>query len=153
MMRRSVKNFRPLRFALVGGISFVVAEIILGIGLLFLTGGTMRIQSEQYLSTSLIVLNSTAAVLSVATGFFVNERVTVRDQGEQSKRNVRDVAFRLLKFEMVYGLGNVVSILTQLLLLRSFSISPLLGNIAGVALAYPVNYSISMTYVWKVRIF
>ena len=145
-------KLKPLRFAIAGGASFCVAELILAIGVLSMTGGSIQMKSGAYSSPALIVLNIIVAILSVATGFFINERITVHNQGEQVKRGPVNIGTRLFKFELVYALGNVISIVVQLLLLHYFSISPVIGNVGGAIAAYPVNYMVSMMLVWKVKL-
>jgi GtrA-like protein len=58
---------------------------------------------------------------------------------------------RLLKYEGVNGAGNAVTVLVQLLLLNLLSFSPVLGNIIGAIIAYPVTYFISMRLVWRAQ--
>ena len=147
-----VAKLKPIRFALAGGASFCVAEIILTAGVFLMTNGSLQVKSGEYSSPALIGLNIIVAILSVATGFFINERITVHNQGEQKKRKAINIGTRLFKFELVYALGNAISILVQLLLLHYFSISPILGNIGGAAAAYPVNYMVSMIFVWKIKL-
>ena len=140
--------FRAAKFGVAGAIGFVVAEIIIIIGLYALYGKT-NVPSAIYSSPLLLALNIVAFVIGVTVGFFANERITVRDQGEQKIGGARKVAIRLLKFQGVYAIGNAITIGVQLALLEAFSLSPAIGNIIGAIVAFPVSYFVSMRVVWK----
>lgn len=130
---------RGFKFALAGGTGFFIAESLIFLGLV-LVGDTY-----------LIEINVVAAILSVAGGFFINEYWTSRNEGEHGGR-MSGLVFRLFKFELVYALGNAISIAVQLFLFYEFSIYPLIGNIAGALVALPVNYFVSMVVVWRIRL-
>lgn len=140
--------FRAAKFGVAGAIGFVVAEIIIIIGLYALYGKT-NVPSAIYSSPLLLALNIVAFVIGVTVGFFVNERITVRNQGEQKIGSAKKVAIRLLKFQGVYAIGNAITIGVQLALLEAFSLSPAIGNIIGAIVAFPVSYFVSMRVVWK----
>lgn len=135
-----VRNLiRGFKFVVAGGSGFLAAELILFLGL--------RLAGISYL----IEINIIAAILSVTLGFFINEYWTSRNEGNHDGGNM-GLAVRLVKFQMTYALGNVVSILTQLFLFYVFQVSPLIGNIFGAAAALPVNYVISMVLVWRIKL-
>lgn len=144
--------FRAGKFAIAGTMGFIVSESILAIGVLILYG-KIGIPSHTYSSPSLLALNIVAAVTSTTAGFFINERITVRNQGEQRLRAKKNVIIRLVKFLGVYALGNVISIGVQLGLLATVSLTPVLGNVVGAVVAFPPSYLISMKFVWKVGLF
>ncbi|MDG6899301.1 MAG: hypothetical protein JRM91_05090 [Nitrososphaerota archaeon] len=56
---------------------------------------------------------------------------------------------RLLKFQVVSGIGNTGIVAVQLVPLATFEVSPLPGTIVGGVATYPVAYVISIKYVWK----
>lgn len=136
-VRRNI--IRGLKFTIAGGTGFFIAEALIALGIL--------IAGLPYL----VEINIIAAVLSIAGGFFINEYWTSRNEGDHTG-NIGGLLFRLLKFEMVYALGNALSIEVQLFLYHTFNIYPLLGNIAGAAAALPVNYVISMLAVWRIKL-
>jgi putative flippase GtrA len=140
--------FRAAKFGVAGAIGFVVAEVIIIIGLYALYGKT-NVPSAIYSSHVLLALNIVAFVIGVTVGFFVNERITVRNQGEQKIGGARNVAMRLLKFQGVYAIGNAITIGVQLALLEALSLSPAIGNVIGAIVAFPVSYFVSMRVVWR----
>ncbi|MDH2902067.1 MAG: GtrA family protein [archaeon] len=142
--------FRAGKFGIAGAIGFLVAEAIITFGVLVLYGN-VNVPGAAYSSLTLLELNIIAFAIGVTVGFFVNERITVRNQGEQgSKKRNRNVIVRLLKFQGVYAAGNAVTIGVQLALLAAISLSPVAGNIVGAVVAFPLSYFISMRYVWKI---
>ena len=134
---------KAIKFGIAGIVGFVVAEILIIFGLLMIYGNT-SVPSEIYSSSTLLGLNIAAFAIGVAIGFFVNERITVKISGKGPWKTI----IRLFKFEGVYALGNAVTIGVQILLLKSFSLSPALGNIIGAIIAFPASYLISMRVVW-----
>lgn len=130
---------RGIKFVIAGGTGFFIAEGLILAGLLLV--------GEGYL----LEINVFAAILSVAGGFLINEYWTSRNEGDHGG-NFKGLVFRLFKFELVYALGNAISISVQLLLFYHFGIYPLLGNIAGAVVALPVNYLVSMVVVWRIRL-
>jgi putative flippase GtrA len=153
--RRYIQLFRAAEFGIAGAIGFLVSEGIIALGILVLYG-KVNIPGSTFSSLSLIVVNAVAFAIGVTVAFFVNEAVTVRSREKTGKRKARNgviipILIRLGKFQLVYLLGNIITIGVELGLLGEFYISPLLGNVAGAIAAYPVTYLISMRYVWKVR--
>jgi putative flippase GtrA len=140
--------FRAAKFGIAGAVGFLVAEVIIIIGL-YAIYGRANIPSAIYSSPVLLSLNIIAFVIGVTVGFFVNERITVQNLGEQRYRQVKNVVIRLLKFQGVYAIGNAITIVVQLGLLKAVSLSPAIGNIIGAIVAFPVSYFVSMRVVWK----
>lgn len=130
---------RGLKFTIAGGTGFFIAEALIFIGLVAV--GTAY----------LVEINVFAAILSIAGGFFINEYWTSRNEGNH-EGNILGLLFRLFKFELVYGMGNVISIAVQLFLFYDFGVYPLIGNIAGAIAALPVNYFVSMVVVWRIKL-
>lgn len=48
-------------------------------------------------------------------------------------------------------MGNVITVLVQLMLLAMISLSPVFGNIIGAIVSYPLTYIVSMHFVWGIR--
>lgn len=134
---RNVK--RGSKFLIAGGSGFLTAEFILFLGL--------RLVGVSYL----VEINIVAAILSVTLGFFINEYWTSRNEGNHDG-GYFGLSIRLVKFQLIYALGNVVSILTQLFFYYILHVTPLIGNIFGAIAALPVNYVISMILVWRIKL-
>jgi putative flippase GtrA len=142
--------FRAVRFGIAGIVGFLVAEVIIVVGL-YAIYRSENVSSEIYTSTTLLGLNILAFVIGVTVGFFINERITVRNRGAQKLGGATQVGIRLLKYQGVYALGNAITIGVQLALLRFFSLAPAVGNIIGAIVAFPVSYVISMRVVWRIN--
>jgi putative flippase GtrA len=142
---------RAVKFGIAGIVGFLVLEVIIVLGV-FIIYGKLIVPSEEYSSAALIELNVLAVLISVTVGFFVNEKTTVRNEGEQRSKGAKNLIVRLLKFQLAYALGNAITIGVQLALLASFGVTPVLGSIAGAIAAYPASYFIAMRYVWKVEL-
>lgn len=145
--------FRAGMFGIASGIGFLLAEVILTIGVLVLFG-TLDVKTAVYASPRLLELNILALGIGVTVSFFINQVYTVRDRDRDrplgNSTRPTDIIVRLLKFQLVSSAGNALIICVQLLLLREFSISPSIGNIIGALISFPFSYFISMRYVWKI---
>ena len=142
--------FRAAKFGIAGVIGFLVVETILTLGI-FSLYGNLNAPSVAYSSPTLLALNIGAFGIGVTISFFVNESITVRNQVRQRKTTgSKNVIVPLLKFQLVYLAGNAITIGVQLGFLKAFSLSPVLGNVIGAIVAFPVSYFISMRYVWKI---
>lgn len=130
---------RGSKYSLVSIISFGMEEAILALGL-FLFG-----------TVYIIPINVAAVFFSVAFGFFANESWTVRHEGDHSGM-WKGILARLLKFEIIYAAGSAVGIIIQLLIFYRFGINPVIANVGGALAAYPLNYVISLLYVWRIKV-
>ncbi len=137
LVERNIR--RGLLFAMVGSIGFVVGETILTAGL------------EVFGRSHWTVIYAVQAFCSVTVGFLLNEQVTVKRDGDLSG-GITGGIIRLIKFQLVFALGNVIAYLVTNLLFASLAVWPPIGNIAGAIVAYPVNYVVSMGFVWKIRV-
>jgi putative flippase GtrA len=138
---------KRIRFAIAGGVGFVVTEVILTVGLLVFFG-RLSLPHASFASPALLGLDVLSLVIGVSASFVVNERITVHvpkaAKGEGTTRFKR-----LLKFQAVSGIGNIGIVVVQLVLLATLELSPLLGTIVGALVTYPPVYYISIRYVWK----
>ena len=143
--------FRAGMFGFASGIGFLIAEVILTIGVLVLFG-SINVKTAVYASPSLLELNILALSIGVTVSFFINQSSTVRNRARPlaNSDHLKDLVVRLLKFQLVSSAGNALIIGVQLLLLREFSISPSIGNIIGALISFPFSYFVSMRYVWKI---
>ncbi len=139
--RGFVRNNLPrfLKFLVVGGSSFLFSEFIL-----FMTRNVFYVPN-------LLLVEIIAMVLSVTLGYFLNEIWTSRGKGWHGK-GPAGMLFRLAAYQLIYAAGNVISISIQLYLFYYHGISVLIGNVLGAFVATPVNYVLSMSLVWRIRI-
>ena len=149
-MERRYHIFRVFKFAVATGIGFVIAEIILVLGLI-LFYHTTKIPSVAYSSSTILELNALAFGIGVTVAFVINERVTVRGEGEERGRGLVNWFVRWGKYQLASLMGNVITVLVQLMLLAMISLSPVFGNIIGAIVSYPLTYIVSMHFVWGIR--
>ena len=143
--------FRLAKFAIATGTGFLIAEAILTFGL-FRLYGEFSAPSNAYSSLTFLTVDITALALGVAVSFFLNERFTLKVSDNNNNRhpagNSSRIHMRLLKFEAVNAMGNVTIILVQLALFFTLSLTPVVGNMIGAIVSYPVTYLVSMHFVW-----
>jgi putative flippase GtrA len=137
--------FKLAKFAAASGTGFVVAEVLIALGV-YAIFGRLTAPADAYSSPSFVATDVGALVIGVAVSFFLNERYTVNSK---RARGGRSLPVRLLGFEGVNALGNLTIIVVQYLLLRGLSLTPVIGNIVGAIVSYPVTYLISMHFVWN----
>ena len=149
-LERKYGILRAAKFGIASAAGFLVVELILTIGTFIFFRGA-HVPSNDYASPTILGLNVAAFAVGITVAFFINERITVRNQGDQKASGAKSVIIRLLKFQLAYLLGNLITVGVQLLLLAEFSITPAVGNIVGAIIAYPISYLVSMRFVWKVH--
>lgn len=140
--------FKLAKFAIASGTGFLLAQGILTLGVLRLYG-KFSAPGDAYSSPAFLALDVAALASGVALSFFLNEHYTVRVQRTRKDGGSSGLPVRLLKFEGVNAMGNLTIIAVQFALLATLSITPLIGNVAGAIVSYPVTYLISMRFVWK----
>lgn len=129
---------RSIRYSLSGYVGFAVVEAM-----------TYLLFNFLHLHNLLAV--SPAFLVGIAVEFIFDEFWTTKNQGVH-EGSLLGLLHRLSKFELLNLLGTAVAIATQYILFLEFGLEPLLGNIAGSALAFPVNYVIQMRITWKIRL-
>lgn len=139
--------FKAAKFGIASAVGFVVVEAILSAGVYFLYG-KLTIPSSSFSSLALISLNVVAFFSGITVAFVINERITVKVEPVGRERRAHQFIIRLFKFQLVYALGNAITICVQLALLESFGVAPTIGNIVGAIVAFPISYVISMKVVW-----
>jgi putative flippase GtrA len=156
-LRETIKNLesrygviRAAKFGIASAVGFLVVEIILAVGTLIVFHES-HVPNNDYASPSVLGLNVIAFGIGITVAFFINERVTVRNQGSARIPGAKSTILRLLKFQLAYLLGNLITVGVQLALLARFSVTPAVGNIVGAIIAYPVSYFVSMRFVWSLR--
>ena len=143
---------RIAKFAVASGIGFLVAEVILVLGVIVFYR-TIDVPSAAYSSPTILGLNALAFGTGVTVAFVINEGVTVRGQSEKRRRGWASWLVRWCKYQLASLLGNVVIVGVQLALLATVSLSPVFGNVAGAIVSYPVTYLVSMHFVWGLHPF
>jgi len=139
--------FKLAKFAAASGAGFLLAEGILTLGVLLLFG-KLGAPKDAYSSPTFLGIDVAALGLGVALSFFLNERFTVKFQRAKDGSS-SSIPVRLLKFEGVNALGNATIAGVQFALLLALAITPVIGNVVGAIVSYPVTYLISMHFVWK----
>ena len=138
---RKNRGTKFAKFVSAGVSGGVITELILLTGLLAIYRN-LGIPSTTYSSSTLLSLNILAQGVGIAVSFFINEKITVNVQNDPKNKGKKQLIVRLLKFEGTNGIGSGISILTQLLLLATLSVSPALGNIVGEVIGSAVAYVI-----------
>lgn len=140
--------FKLAKFGIASVTGFLLAEAILTVGALGLYG-TVSVPKGAFSSPAYVALDIGALALGVFLAFILNERFTVHVQPTHKPGLANSRAARLLKFEGVNAMGNAVAIGVQFALLVMLSMAPVIGNVVGSIVSYPVTYVISMHFVWK----
>ena len=142
-------TFRIAKFAVASGVGFLIAEAILVAGVIefYHTTKVPGISS----SPTILGLDALAFGIGVTAAFIINERVTVRGQGEERKGGRGTWLVRWGKYQLASLLGNVLIVAVQLALLATVLLSPVYGSIVGAVVSYPVTYAVSMRFVWRLH--
>jgi putative flippase GtrA len=140
--------FKLAKFGIAAGTGFLLAEGILTLGV-FLLYGRLAAPSKASSSPAFLAFDVAALALGVALSFFLNERFTVQYHRTRAKEDSHGLPIRLLKFEGVNALGNAAILGVQFALLAALAITPVVGNVVGAIVAYPITYLMSMHFVWK----
>ncbi len=130
---------RMIKYSASGFVGFLSLEILTLLGITLL--GYPHIVEVDIMAFS----------LAVAIEFLFQEYWTTRRVGEHRGR-LYGLFLRLLKFELLNVVGNIIAIVMQLLLLRFFGLYPLIGNFVGSLIAFPFNYYIQMRAIWKIKL-
>jgi putative flippase GtrA len=140
--------FKLAKFGIASVTGFLVAELLLTLGVLLLFG-KLSPPSDAYSSLMFLALDVGVLAFGVFVAFLINERFTVKVQSGRQNGAPTSWAARLLKFEGVNAMGNAAVIGVQFALFAALSIAPVVGNVAGSILSFPITYLISMRVVWK----
>jgi len=140
--------FSVVRFGIAAGIGFLIAEAITALGL-FELYGRFTAPNDAYSSPGFLSIDVAALALGVAVSFFLNERITVDFDRTMNVGALHSLPARLLKFEGVNALGNLTLLMVQFILFWTLSLTPVVGNLVGAVVSYPVTYLVSMRFVWR----
>ncbi len=146
LQSRYTALFKIGTFVISSGIGFVVAEVILTIGVLLIFG-SISVKTDVFASPVLITLDIFSLIIGVTVSFFINQ---TSFKWAELIGSAPALFTRLLKFQLVSLGGNVLIIVIQLLLLREYSISPSVGSVIGAVATFPLTYLFSMRYVWEI---
>lgn len=94
---------------------------------------------------------SSAFLIGVAVEYFINEFWTTTEAGIHGG-NAFGILKRLFKFEIINLGGTSMSIGVQYFLFLFFGLEPLIGNLIGSGLAFPVNYYLQMKITWGIQV-
>ena len=151
-LARKFGVFRIAKFAIATALGFLLAEVILFLGVIVLFPKT-SVPSDAYSSALILGLDALAFGIGVTVAFVVNEDITVKGQGEERRRGLANWFVRLFEYQLAKLLGNLLIVLVQLGLLATISLSPVFGSIVGAVVSFPVTYVVSMRLVWRIRPF
>lgn len=129
---------RSIKFSISGWIGFGFVELFTYIFFHVLKAGNLLSVSASFL-------------IGVAIEYLVNEFWTTREAGIHSGK-IGGIARRLLKFETINLGGTALSILVQYALFTIFNLEPLIGNLIGSAISFPVNYYLQMKKTWGIEL-
>jgi putative flippase GtrA len=138
-------GLRSARFAAASLIGFLVTELVLSLGL-FALYGRFTLPRTTFPAAGLIVLDVVSLTVGVSVSFLINERMTFRPHDLEA---VGSRSARYLKFQAVCWTGNLGIIAIQFLLLAALGVSPVLGELAGTVITFPLVYLISTRSVWR----
>jgi putative flippase GtrA len=141
--------FRAAKLAAGSGVGFLDTEIILIFGS-FLLYGKPNAPSNAFYSPIFFLLNIVAFVVGVTVAFFVSDSLIM---GENCERNhdLRRTLARLGRFQLIFLAGNLAMVAVEMLLLREFSLPPVLGMIVGAITSFPLSYFFSMSFVFQLN--
>lgn len=123
-----------LRFALVGGLGYLVDQGVL----LSLTTG---------LAVPLEVAKVVSAETAIVVMFLINDRWTYADWGVDSRRAK---GRRLLRSNVVRIGGIAVATAVLSALVRYGDLPLLVANTIGIACGFVVNYTLETLFTWRV---
>ena len=106
-LERRYGIFRIVKFAIASGAGFLIAEAILILGVVEFFH-TTKVPGLATSSPDLLALDALALGIGVTAAFIINERVTVRGQGEERKRGRANWLVRLIRYQLASLLGNVI---------------------------------------------
>lgn len=103
------------------------------------------------LSLENLVADSAAFIIGVAIEYIINEFWTTRDAGIHTGSTF-GVMKRLFKFEILNLAGTGIAIGVQFVLFVFLHLEPLIGNLVGSGIAFPINYYLQMKITWGIEV-
>lgn len=128
---------RSVKYSISGFVGFLTLELLTLIGL------------DSIGSEYLIIIDLYSFFFAILVEFLLNEHWTTRREGDH-RGGRTGFFYRLMRFELLNVLGNLVTFSVEFGLFRFFNLSPLIGNLIGSGLAFPVNYYLQMKNVWGI---
>lgn len=129
---------RSLKFSIAGFMGFLLAEFFT---FLFF----------HYFRLSNLVAVTSSFLIGVAFEFLANEYWTTKNEGTHTG-NIPGLLLRLMKFEITNFAGTLVAVIIQFVIYVNLGITPLIGNIIGSAVSFPINYYVQMKITWNINI-
>lgn len=136
LIRKNLR--RSIKYSLSGFAGFLLLELITFVGF------------SLYGRSLIIPVDIVAFISGVGVEFLINEHWTTRNEGFHGGSYLGKIV-RLLKFEVLNAFGNTIVIAVQYALLIFLNVHPLIGNIIGSGLAFPLNYYLQMKSVWRLN--
>jgi putative flippase GtrA len=140
--------FKLAKFGIASVTGFLVAELLLTLGVLLLFRKWSP-PGDAYSSPVFLALDVGVLGFGVFVAFLINERFTVKVEPAGKNGASKSWAARMLKFEGVNAVGNVAVLVVQFALFATLSVAPVVGSVVGSIAAYPITYLISMRLVWS----
>ena len=138
-IRNLIRNnfLRSVKYSISGFVGFLTLELLTLMGLVSIGSGY------------LILIDFYSFFFAILVEFILNEHWTTRKEGNHGGGKA-GFLYRLLRFELLNVLGNLVTFGVEFSLFRFFNLNPLIGNLIGSGLAFPVNYYLQMKNVWGI---
>lgn len=129
-----LSGWRPIKFAIVG-----LSGIVINLATLWL----IAILNPILVETLFALGSATAIEISILWNFFLHEVWTFRD------RRVGSIVKRMAMFHVAVLPGVLAQYISAIFIKYGLSFNPLIAQLIGIFVGFPVNYIISELGVWK----
>lgn len=129
---------RSIKFSISGWVGFGFVELFTYVLFHLLSVGNLASVTSAFL-------------IGVAVEYIINEYWTARE-AKIHDRNALGIIKRLFKFEIINLGGTAVSIGVQYILFFFLGLEPLIGNLVGSGLAFPLNYYLQMKITFGIDV-
>ncbi len=127
-------GWRPIKFGIVGGLGTLVNLSIIAFFKYYLP----------VLASKLFLLGSSIAIeVSTLFNFIVHEIWTFKD------RRIGTPYRRLLLFHLTILPGLLTQLITANIIFYGTSINPIISQLLGILIGFPINYILSELGIWK----
>ena len=130
------------RFAVVGGIGFLVDQTVL-LTLVELTAFSVTVGGHDLTLEAAKVVSAETAIVVM---FLINDRWTFQAWGDHDRRSQRR---RLLKSNAVRVAGIAVATVVLSVLVRTAGMNVPVANAIGILCGFLVNYTLETLYTWR----
>ncbi len=133
----NLSGWRPIKFSIVGALGTLV-----NLGILYL----LRRVYPYFIQNYFAIGSMLAIEVSTIFNFVLHEVWTFSDRREGNMLR------RLILFHITILPGIVTQFIMSNLAFYGFSIDPLISQLIGITIGFPVNYVLSEIGIWKKRI-